>query len=78
MPPCGVGLEGSCRRTARVAEAAQGGDGELEGLAAGDRRLAELAGGHLDVLLLDRRRRRPAVVRLRKAIFSGSSQTRML
>ena len=53
-------------------------DRVLERLAGRDRRLADLPGGDLDVLLLDRRATTSAAVRLRHAIFSGSSQSRML
>ncbi len=49
----------------------------LEDLPVGDRRLADLAGGDLDVLLLIAVATSVAV-RLRNDIFPGSSQTRML
>ena len=52
--PLGVGLEDHLGELLGIGEPAQGRDRELEGLAGGDRRLAELAGRDLDVLLLDR------------------------
>ena len=59
-------------------EPAERGDRELERLAGGHRRLADLAGGDLDVLLLDRAGPRRWPSGCGTASFCGSSQTRML
>ena len=53
--PLGVGLQDHVRELLDVLQPAQRGDRELERLPGGDRRLAELAGRNLDVLLVDRR-----------------------
>ena len=74
----GVGLEDHVRELLGVGEPAQRVIVYWKTCPSGHRRLADLPGGDLDVLLLDgvRRRRRPSGCAT--AIFSGSSQTRML
>ena len=51
-PAVGIGLEDHVAELLGIGEPAQRGHGVLEDLAVGHRRLADLAGGDLDVLLL--------------------------
>ena len=76
--PVGAGLEDDVRELLGLDQPAEGAQRVLEVLARGDRRLADLPGRHLHVLLAQdagsRRRRSGSAT----ASLSGSSQTRML
>ena len=75
--PLVVGLDDDLAELLRVAQPPQRGHVVLEPLRLGRRVLADLAGGHLDVLLADRGIRTASVVRLRALSFCGSSQIRI-
>ena len=75
--PCRTDLDDDVAELLRLDQPAQRADRQLELLARRDRLLADLPGGHLDVLLADGRDH-VAGGQVREASFFGSSQTRML